>query len=145
FGIALSLEGGYPFRLAQVWVIEPQAQLIYQWVALDDGRDEAGEGRFGDGESLVGRVGVRLARTWNFGEPDNLRRLTAWVRPSAWYEFLGAPKTQFSCVTGVRSCRADDGGGWFEIKAGVTGQVARNVALYGSVGYSVGFDDNRHG
>jgi autotransporter family porin len=144
FGIAASLEGGYPFRVAQVWVIEPQGQLIYQWIELDDARDPAAEVRFRDVQSLVGRVGVRLARTWDLGEPDNLRRLTAWVRPSVWYEFLGDPKTQFSSETGFRSFRADYGGGWFEIKAGVTGQVARNVALYGSVGYSVGFDGDRH-
>jgi outer membrane autotransporter protein len=57
FGIATSLEGGYPFRLGGVWIVEPQAQLIYQWIELDDADDQAAEVRFRDVESLVGRVG----------------------------------------------------------------------------------------
>ena len=42
FGTAVSLEGGYPFRLAKVWGIGPQAQLIYQWVELDDAASRRG-------------------------------------------------------------------------------------------------------
>jgi outer membrane autotransporter protein len=65
FGFATSLEGGYPFRLNDEWVIEPQAQLVFQNVNLNDANDGAAKIRFNDVDSLRGRLGVRLAR-WNW-------------------------------------------------------------------------------
>ena len=38
-GLAASLEGGYPFDLGDGWLIEPQGQLVYQMIDLDDFND----------------------------------------------------------------------------------------------------------
>ena len=36
---AASLEGGYPYHFAPSWTLEPQAQLIYQYVDIGSGTD----------------------------------------------------------------------------------------------------------
>ncbi|MBS0452124.1 MAG: autotransporter outer membrane beta-barrel domain-containing protein [Proteobacteria bacterium] len=146
WGIAGSLEGGYPFKLQGNWVVEPQAQVTAQQIDLGNGTDGAATVRFDDVHSLAGRLGVRVARTLALtSTPDdpNARLLTGWARASAWHEFSGNPTTSFSSATGFIPFRTDTGGGWWELKGGVTGEVARNTFVYGSVGYQRGFDGDR--
>ena len=38
-GLAASLETGYPFKFAGGWFIEPQAQLVYQNININDAND----------------------------------------------------------------------------------------------------------
>ncbi len=38
-GVTASLEGGYPIALSESWTLEPQAQLIWQSLSLDDQAD----------------------------------------------------------------------------------------------------------
>ena len=51
-GVTASLEGGYPIALAQGWTLEPQAQLVWQHLSLDDT----------DGPLLVGLLRSRRQR-----------------------------------------------------------------------------------
>jgi outer membrane autotransporter protein len=44
-GIAASIESGYPFRFAGGWFVEPQAQLIYQTININDANDIAAQVR----------------------------------------------------------------------------------------------------
>ncbi len=147
FGFAASLEGGYPIALGQGWIIEPQAQIVYQTISSGKASDGVALVRYSDADSFAGRIGARLARSWTLedaasgGRP---RMLTAWLKASLWNEFLGNPKTSFSSATGFIPFRSDLGGSWAELKAGVDAQVARNVALYASAGYSVGLNGRAH-
>lgn len=143
-GLAGSIEGGYRFKVQGDWSIEPQAQLIYQWVDLDESSDLGAKVRFKDVESLAVRMGVRIARTRPLANGNAPRMITGWVRLSAWHDFLGDPKTEFSSETGFIPFRADIGGSWGELKAGVTAEVKRNMFVYGSMGYQRGFDGDRH-
>lgn len=68
FGLAASLEGGYPFELGSDWVLEPQVQQIFQTIDFDSFNDGAAEVSFSDFDSLNGRVGARLSRTWEVDE-----------------------------------------------------------------------------
>ena len=61
-------------------------------------------------DSLLGRIGARIGRTWALG--DGLRIITAWIRPSLWNEFRGNPITSFSSETGFIPFHADLGGLW---------------------------------
>ncbi|CAN7585150.1 autotransporter outer membrane beta-barrel domain-containing protein [Bosea sp. LjRoot237] len=147
FGFAGSLEGGYPIHLGNGWLIEPQAQLIYQTQVNGSGHDGAALVRFSDVESLAGRLGARLAKSWTLEEAtaqSQPRMMTAWLKASVWNEFLGSPKASFSSATGFIPFRSDLGGAWAEIKAGVDAAITRNTALYASAGYSVGFDGRSH-
>mgnify|MGYP003575273468 CR=1 FL=1 len=145
WGFAASLEGGYPFRMRRDWILEPQAQVIYQWFDIDDASDEAATVRFDDTTSLVGRLSARLSRDWVHAddEPEAPLLSTFWSRASVWHEFRGEPVTSFSSDRGDIPFAADLGGTWWELELGGTRELDRNVFLYGNVGYSQGFDDDR--
>lgn len=144
-GLALSIEGGYPFRLDHGWIIEPQAQLIYQTVGLATVSDGAATVRFRNAESLAGRLGLRVARTWAADDSEPKPRLiTAWLRGNLWHEFRGTPLTEFSSEAGYVPFRANLEGSWAEINAGVDAQVMRNVSLVANAGYQIGLDGRSH-
>lgn len=145
-GLAANIEGGYPFRLNEQWVLEPQAQLTYQWVNIDSAEDGAANVRFKNVDSLVGRLGVRLARTWALESGAKPRSITAWGRFSVLHEALGNTKTEFSSDTGYIPFRSDVGGSWTEILVGVSGSVSQNMVLYASGGYQETFSGGKaHG
>ena len=138
FGFATSLEGGYPFRLNDEWVIEPQAQLVFQNVNLNDANDGAAKIRFNDVDSLRGRLGVRLARTVELDPgPDGKRVATTWLRASLVNEFLTNPTTEFSSQNGYVPFRADMKGTSVQLNLGADVGVKRNVSVYGSVGSEI--------
>ncbi|MCA6101516.1 autotransporter family protein, partial [Bradyrhizobium australafricanum] len=137
-GGAASVEGGYPFKFAGGFFIEPQAQLVYQNIHINDASDIAAQIRFADVDSLATRIGARFGRTW--AVDDSPRTLTAWIRPSLWNEFLGNPKTLFSSDTGFVPFQASLGGLWGEINAGISGQVTSTTSLYANASYQSRFD-----
>src|SRR5690606_35563910 len=59
-GWTASLEAGYPLALSDNWTLEPQAQLLWQQVKLDDRADAFSTIDFAKGDSLTGRAGLRL-------------------------------------------------------------------------------------
>ncbi|QCY12536.1 autotransporter outer membrane beta-barrel domain-containing protein [Pseudomonas sp. MPC6] len=56
--LTLSAEAGYPFPVAANWVVEPQAQVIYQKVALDSQDDGISHVSFDYDSAWTGRLGV---------------------------------------------------------------------------------------
>jgi hypothetical protein len=72
------------------WIIELQAQVTYQNIELDDASDGAATVSFSDVNSLIGRLGARLARSWELdpGETDP-RQITGWLRASLSLLFPG--------------------------------------------------------
>ena len=53
WGLAASLEGGYPFDFGDGWQFEPQAQLVYQALEVSDFNDGAADVRFSDEDLLA--------------------------------------------------------------------------------------------
>lgn len=153
WGYSASLETGYPFLVDEGddqhknenLYIEPQAQVIYSHIDLDDSDDIAADVRFRDVDSLIGRLGVRLAKDW-FRETDKgeTLRTNGWLRPSVWHEFKGQPKTEFSSADGSVPFEADIGGSWWEANLGVDYQADKKVTFYISAGYQKSFDGDSH-
>jgi len=144
WGLAASIEGGYPFHLGSGWQLEPQAQVIYQWFDFDDASDLAANVRFDDTTSLVGRLSARISRGWiHRDDPDRPLSSAAWARVGIWHEFEGEPVTSFSSDDGYIPFAVDLAGSWWEFELGATREISRNVFFYGNVGYSQGFDDDR--
>jgi autotransporter family porin len=140
-GFAASVETGQPFQLGGGYLIEPQAQLVFQTATLSGTSDSAASIVFHEVDSLAGRIGARLARSFAIDPAEQQPRLiTAWLRPSVWYEFLGNPLTSFSSATGYIPFRADLGGGWGEVTAGLDIQVTRAASLYANGIYQIAFD-----
>jgi len=149
-GVALSLEGGWPFVLNDGdgqsgedgrWRLEPQAQVIWQQIDVDDLDDGIAEVRFSDGDSLVGRLGARLNRN---GQRQNrnaeLRSSNAWLRANLWHEFRGQPKAEFATNSGYIPFAVDLGGSWAEVGIGGTWQVSQTGYFYADLDYSWSFD-----
>ena len=97
---AASLEGGYPFALGKQTVLEPEAQVVYQRITFDSARDTLATIMFEDATSLVGRLGLRLARTWR---RDGTRISTTWGRVNVWKEFEG--ESRIDIIHGRRAPR----------------------------------------
>ena len=143
FGLAGSLEGGYPFDLGQGWLLEPQAQLVYQAIDISDFNDGSADVRYSDTDSLAGRIGLRLSRGWAYDE-DPAKQMTVWGRADVWHEFLGDPTTSFSSATGFIPFTADLGGTWGKLGLGAAMQVSQATTLYGNVNYEASFDGDDH-
>jgi outer membrane autotransporter protein len=145
WGFATSLEGGYPFHFGEGWLLEPQLQLVYDTIDLDTVSEAVATVRFRDVESLAGRAGVRLAKSWVLDDAPNPRRsVSVWFRPSYWHEFRGDPTTEFSSATRFVPFQADLGGGWVDLNGGATAQVTRTISLYANVSYQIGVDDSSY-
>ncbi|MGL4666525.1 MAG: autotransporter outer membrane beta-barrel domain-containing protein, partial [Saezia sp.] len=81
-GMTVSLEGGYPFELGANWVLEPQAQLVYQYTSIKDENDDFGRIDFDASSALYARVGARIgnnvARSQSAGKWRYFARLNLW-------------------------------------------------------------------
>jgi outer membrane autotransporter protein len=60
-----SVEGGFPIALGGAVVIEPQAQIIWQNLSLNDFNDGVSSVSFNNGNTYTGRVGVRVQQTFS--------------------------------------------------------------------------------
>jgi len=140
-GLAVSVEGGKPFRFNNGWFVEPQAQLIYQTVSIDSAYDAGAKVKFEDVDSLAGRIGARFGRTWM---RDNDRQMTAWIRPNIWREFRGKTITKFSSDDGPVPFHSNLNGTSGELNVGVSGQYSRNTTLFLNLSYNERFDGKAH-
>jgi outer membrane autotransporter protein len=143
WGGAVSLEGGYPFAMGgSGWIIEPQAQLVYQAIDMGDGRGFNVRVSFDDVTSFAARLGARAARTWQRGDATEPRQISGWARLSAWHDFEGEPRTEFSTATRFVAFPSDIGGTWGELKMGLTAEVSRNLFIIASFGYQQSVDES---
>jgi outer membrane autotransporter protein len=142
WGFASSLEGGFPIKLGGGFIIEPQGQIIYQNIGLSDGSDTAATVQFRNIDSVTMRIGARLARTWSMGNGPQPQSITAWIRPSLWNEFRGAPQTLFSSAVGPVPFPSNLSGNWLEVNAGVDTVISREASLFANVGYQESIDGN---
>ena len=72
------------------------------------------------------------------------RLLTGWLRANLWLEFLGDPTTEFSSLAGFVPFRADVGGTWAELGAGLSAQLTRTASVYANANDQTSFDGDRH-
>ena len=83
-----------------------------------------------------------MARTWALDNSPQPRSITAWIRPSLWNEFRGAPQTLFSSATGPVPFQSNISGAWFELNAGLDAQITGATSLFASAGYQVATNGN---
>ena len=55
----LSAETGKSYKLGTNWIIQPQVQLVYQYLKLKDFKDDVREIHYGNDSILRGRIGLR--------------------------------------------------------------------------------------
>ena len=140
---AASLEGGYPFHLAPSWTLEPQAQVIYQYVDIGSGTDAFGYTSFGDTDDFRGRIGAKLSYVTLSGFNGAPLPVTLWGRVNIWHDFLdSAPSATFAALYGLNPVTLDGtlGGTWGEVDVGVDAPINKTLSLYGSAFYDHSID-----
>lgn len=139
-GYTASLEAGYPIRFGEEdrWLIEPQAQLVYQDVSVDGAHDQYSDVNWDTGKAWTGRMGARLQYT------KRDERGTLWqpyARFNLWHSFSGNDTVSFGPSSPAIENRFGDTA--FEIGGGITARLKENVSLYGQASYRWSPDSGR--
>ena len=98
FGFLSSLETGYPIQLPMFgpgFVLEPQAQVVWQHVSFDDANDGLGAVALGTTSGTSGRIGLR--GRWTIVS-DSGQVWQPYVRANLWRDWGAQATTTFSGV-----------------------------------------------
>jgi outer membrane autotransporter protein len=142
WGLAASLEGGYPIALGHDLTLEPQAQAIFERVSLHGGQDAYGLIDFGDADPLYGRIGARLSWLWTLG---NGGAIETWGRANLWRAFGAEASTTFATLSGADpvALATSLGGTWAQFGLGASSRITRNVAVFASGDCNLAVDGAR--
>lgn len=130
-GWTASLEAGYPIALSAHWTIEPQAQILWQQIKLDDRADEFSAIDFATGDVLTGRAGLRLQGEYGGLQP--------YLHASLWHGFSGDQSTRF----GTDPIRTDLGRTEAEVGAGLIAHLGERIAVHVKGDYAFDADGPR--
>ena len=138
FGLILSAEVGRPYAINDHtpgetgWLIEPQAQLIYQYLKLDKFSDGTRNIDQNSQSGLRGRIGFRIARN---SEAKNYQTNTFYGVANVWHDFLN-PKEVNIGQDGLKETYAST---WGEIGLGIQFPLAKELYLYSDARYERSF------
>jgi autotransporter family porin len=125
---AASIEGGYPVPLIGSLTIEPQGQLIWQRIGLNDTHDPFTTIDYGSFDTWTGRFGARLESNLRVnGAP-----LQTFFSADVWHTSARTDQVIFNdrgVATGI-------GGTSLELRGGASMQVTARLGVYGAVGYT---------
>ena len=127
-GATASLEGGYPIVVAENWLLEPQAQLIYQLLSLDDQNDGFATVNFDTDDGWTGRFGLRLQG--NLQTSAGL--MQPYVKANLWHSFDGTDSIDF----GSDVISTDFGGTSMELGGGIVAAISKEVSLFATADYT---------
>ncbi len=142
FGFVSSLETGFPVRLplfGSGFVLEPQAQIVWQRVSFDDTNDSLGEVALGTTSGASGRIGLR--GRWTIAS-DSGQVWQPYVRANLWRDWGAQATTTFSGADLVplleQATRLQLGGG-------VSVRMNANVSFYANADYQFAVGDTDGG
>jgi outer membrane autotransporter protein len=134
--LTLSLEAGYPFPVANNWVVEPQAQIIHQRIELDSQNDGISNVELDSDPSWTGRMGARLKGRYDV----NGLPLEPYLRANLWHTFSGTDTVTFAGTTDIDT---EQQSSWADLGIGAILTVAPRVSVYANVDYSSNIDSNQ--
>ena len=132
FGFLSSLETGYPIHLPVLgpgFVLEPQAQIVWQRVSFDDANDGLGQVGLGTTSGASGRIGLR--GKWTIVS-DSGQVWQPYVRANLWRDW-GAQAT--AVYSGVDLVPLLEQATRLQLGGGVSVRVNTNVSLYANADY----------
>ena len=133
-GVIASLEGGFTLARFMGLKLEPQAQLVYQYVNLDEAHHNNSGVDHHTPDALHGRIGLRLAA-------DQLPwLLRPYLKANIWQDFVGADRTTWG--GGADELVIRHRATVLELGGGFTAQIAPNVALWASADWSTDIAGN---
>jgi outer membrane autotransporter protein len=135
-GFISSLEGGYPIPLplGPRFVLEPQAQIIWQQVAFNQANDGLGPVGLGTTSGTTGRVGLR--GVWTI-DGYNGHVWQPYVRTNIWRDWGAEATTTF----GIDQVPLIEEATRLEFAGGVTALLGRGISLYAQAGYQFALDN----
>ncbi|NUE65742.1 autotransporter outer membrane beta-barrel domain-containing protein [Snodgrassella sp. ESL0253] len=141
WGAAVSAEAGKSFTVyGNNWFVEPQAQLVYQYLSLDNFNDGIRHIDQHNPSALRGRVGMRFG--YNGATTDNLPPSSFYGIANIWHDFVN-PK---SVDIGRDSLKEEYAKTWGEVGVGIQLPITRQSHFYGDVRYEKNFgSDKRKG
>ncbi|MGN6651974.1 autotransporter outer membrane beta-barrel domain-containing protein [Trinickia sp.] len=132
FGAGMSGEVGKPFALGATGVaIEPQAQLLYQYLHLNGFDDGISQVAANSTNGLRGRLGFRLFKA-NLSNDSKTSTVTPWLTADVLHDFLSPGQT----LVGGTALNNRLGKTWCELGVGVTGTFGKRSTLYADVRYA---------
>lgn len=141
-GWGASLETGYPWQFANGVRIEPQAQLMYLQLNMDDVVDgDNNRVSWGKYDQTIGRVGARLDRTW---QDQAGQQYTPYLRTSFTRGWGGSATTRASANGSPDSVSFDSGkfGQMWDVGIGGSATLKSDVSLYAEADYRQEIDSN---
>ena len=120
----LSVETGKSYKLGTSWTIQPQVQLVYQYLKLKDFKDDVREVHYGNDSVLRARAGVKALYNDKFYTVANI-----------WNDFNN--KTEAN--VGLDKVEEKYSSTWGEIGLGVQIPITNNAYVYTDLKYERSF------
>jgi outer membrane autotransporter protein len=127
--VAASLEAGLPMALTNSVTIEPQAQLVWQHLALDDLNDGASNVTFNRGNTVVARLGMRLQGHVEVAGAA----LAPYLRVSVLRAFGSDDRATFAATTVIGS---EVGQTAAQLDAGMVARMGKRASLFATVNWA---------
>lgn len=132
-GVAVSLEAGYPLRLTEQWLLEPQVQVVGQKITLDTARDPVSKVAFHSEHYWRTRLGVRLKGEYRVGGTP----VEPYVRANLRHTLDGEDAVTFDDIDTLRSQhRATQA----TLGVGLAARLSDDVSLYLNADYARSLD-----
>ena len=141
-GAVVSAEIGRPYALTKHadseagWLIEPQAQLTYQYLGLDSFKDDIRKIDQNDQHGLRGRVGIRVAHN---SEANGLRTNTVYFTANVLHDFLD----QENIDIGPERVKEKYNNTWGSVGVGIQKPVSQHGYLYADGRYEHSFTSDK--
>ena len=127
-GVTASAEGGYPSALTPDWTLEPQAQIIWQQLSLDDQADSFSTVSFDSDDAVTGRLGLRLQGEFEAGAG----RFQPYLKANLWHQFDSENRIVFAGTP----ITTENGGTALGLGGGVTANLSEPIALFATADYT---------
>ncbi len=128
--LSASAELGQRFALGGGWAIEPQAQLVYNRLNLEDAVIRGARVQQDSHDGTTARLGVRLV-----GDVGaSVGRLQPYARLNVWHSFSGNDKTTFVGPAASTTFSTGIGSTSTELAGGFTLAMTPSASLYGEIG-----------
>ena len=143
-GVALSGEVGRPFVLSKEktnngdsWIIEPQAQLIYQYLGLNSFTDDMRSVHQDKQHNLRSRIGVRFAYN-NLTDHEKVR--TLYFTTNVWHNFRNTSANNI----GEDNVTEKLAKTWGEVGLGAQFATSSNTHIYADARYEQSLSGTKH-
>ena len=130
-GFISSLEGGYPIALPLLgpgFVLEPQAQVLWQYLSFDSGNDGLGPVALGTNSATSARLGLK--GKWTIVS-DSGQVWQPYARTNVWSDFGPRAVTLF----GIDSAPLISRGQYIDVDVGFTTKINAHLSAFTDAGY----------